>query len=69
MESILKLENECRGKEETVLGQLRRDMEAKKQACMRECNMKLEKLKESIVEEELELERKYLKFEENLRNK
>lgn len=36
---------------------------------MKDCNTRLEKLRESIVEEELEFERKYLKFEENLRNK
>ena len=68
-ESILRLENKCRENDERILGERRRELESRKQACMKNCNTKLERLRESIVEEELELERKYLKFEENLRNK
>lgn len=47
----------------------RKEFEKMKSDCLMDCNTKLENLKESIVQEELELERKYLKFEENLRNK
>ena len=66
---MLKLEDEYRDKEEKLLGEKRKQLNRKKEDCLRSCNMRLEKLKESLVQEELEAERKYLKFEENLRDK
>lgn len=68
-EKILKLESEFRERDEQVLGSKRKETERRRQACMMECNAKLERLRESIMREEMDLERKYLKFEENLRNK
>jgi hypothetical protein len=68
-EGILQIENEFREKNESILGAKRREMEQKRLACLTKCNAKLEKLKESNMKDELELERRYLKFEENLRNK
>lgn len=68
-EKILSLEEANRIKSDQLVMEKRKELETKKADCLMECNTKLEKLKESIVQEELDLERKYLKFEENLRNK
>ena len=67
-ERILKIEGECRARNDVISGKRRNEMEQKRQACLSKCNMQLEKLRESFMREELELERRYLKFEDNLRN-
>lgn len=66
-ESILRLAGEQQNKNEQLLAERRNELERRKEECLRDCNLKLERFRESIVSEELELERKYLKFEENLR--
>lgn len=51
------------------MAEAREEREKMKQECYKSIGGKLEKLDESLMEEELELERKYLKFEENLRSR
>jgi len=63
------MDEDFRKKEETDLGSLREQLDKKKQDCLIGCRKRLEDLREYIMEEDLELERKYLKFEENLRDK
>lgn len=64
----MSIEKDYQRKEANLFGQARSEHEKAKQDCLRENNIRLEKLRETLVEEELELERKYLKFEENLHN-
>lgn len=67
-DSILKIGDTHRDKEEKNLACSRERREKTRQDCYKDISSKLEKLSETLMEEEMELERKYLKFEENLRN-
>jgi len=66
---ILNLDDEFRHREETLLSDARAERERVRQSSYRATQVKMEELNETLAREELELERKYLKFEENLRNK
>jgi len=65
----LNLEDEFRLKEKALLSDARAERERVRQSSYRATQVKIEELNETLAREELELERKYLKFEENLRNK
>lgn len=66
-EGLLKTEKEFREEEKIRLAGAREERDLLMQDKARRVNLKLEKLEEGIMAEELELERKYLKLEENLR--
>lgn len=66
---LLQIEDEYRKLEEESLEKQREERDKKKQELRRDITLKLEKLNHALVSEELEIERKYLLFEENLRSK
>lgn len=66
---LLKMEEEHREREARLLEPERKERISTRQNFDKNLRIKFEKLNESLLSEELELERKYLKFEENLRNK
>lgn len=66
-ERTLKIEEKQREKEAKMLSEIRDQREKTKQDAYEKRIINLEKLKETLMEEEMEIERKYLMFEENLR--
>lgn len=68
-ERLLKLEEEQRQKEANLLVEMREERNKVEQDCYNGLKVKMDELKETLAKEEMEMERKYLKFEENLRNK
>lgn len=64
---VLEIDNESRLKEEQALGKSRIEREQRKQNKIKSMTISLQKLEESLLAEEIELERKYLKLEENLK--
>lgn len=65
---LLEVQEIYKKKETDTLGPTREALEIKRQQLDREMKIKLDNLSESLVSAELDLQRKYLKFEENLRS-
>lgn len=68
-EKLLNTSEQLRDKNNKCLEEKQHLFDRTKQECATNCHLKLEKVKESIVQEELDLERKYLRFEDNLKIK
>lgn len=66
-EKLLASETEARLKDEKVLSEQRKVLEKKREQVLERTTLELNEFKESLIEEELELQRKYLRFEESLR--
>lgn len=67
-ENLLKLEDRCRQKEAELLAEARKGRAETRHVSTKDLEDKLSQLNESLVAEELELERKYRLFERNLRD-
>lgn len=66
---ILQIDNEFKKMEEESLEDARARRDKLKHECQKDSVLKLENLNETLVSKELEMERKYLLFEDKLRNK
>lgn len=66
-EKLLAIETEARSREDKLFSEQRKVLERKREEVLNRTSMELNSLKESLIEEELELQRKYLRFEETLR--
>lgn len=66
---LLDIETDSRNKETRAMSSIREEREKQRQNKTKSINIKLNQIEESLLAEELELERKYLKLEESLRRK
>lgn len=66
---ILQLEEEYQEKECSTLRKVREERDRLKQERLKDVTTKLEALNETLIGEGVEMERKFLLFEDNLRNK
>lgn len=64
---LLKIEDDARSREQTALADARQRRARERELDNKAAQIKLDQIRESLLAEELELERKYLKLEESLR--